>query len=66
MGSGDITDISIVTIVRIDIVWICGFYVIVERYPSQLLLTGTLSTSVTHPLTLFRNNKYLQTAHSHS
>ena len=48
MGSGDITDISIVTIVRIDIVRICGFYVIVERYPSQLLLSGTISTSVTH------------------
>ena len=41
MGSGDITDISIVTIVGIDIVRICGFYVIVERYHGQLLLSTT-------------------------
>ena len=36
MGSGDIRDISIVTIVGIDIVRICGFYVIVD---DQLLLS---------------------------
>ena len=44
MGSGDITDISIVTIVGIDIVRICGFYVIVERYRRQLLLPSTVSS----------------------
>ena len=44
MGSGDIRDISIVTIVGIDIVRICGFYVIVERYRRQLLLSDTISS----------------------
>lgn len=44
MGSGDIRDISIVTIVGIDIVRICGFYVIVERYRRQLLLPSTVSS----------------------
>ena len=44
VGSGDITDISIVTIVGIDIVRICGFYVIVERYRRQLLLSDTISS----------------------
>lgn len=57
MGSGDITDISIVTIVGIDIVRICGFYVIVERYPRQLLLSGTISTPDTSTDLV---NKYLQ------
>ena len=44
VGSGDIRDISIVTIVGIDIVRICGFYVIVERYRRQLLLPSTVSS----------------------
>ena len=56
MGSGDITDISIVTIVGIDIVRICGFYVIVERYRRQLLLSGTISSPDTSTDLL---NKYL-------
>ena len=58
MGSGDITDISIVTIVGIDIVRICGFYVIVERYPGQLLLSDTVSSPdspLIHLLTLLIN-----------
>ena len=56
MGSGDITDISIVTIVGIDIVRICGFYVIVERYRRQLLLSGTITSPDTSTDLL---NKYL-------